>query len=68
MYNSASKEIVIDASNEHYDVLYESISNLIVNQPDIDLTLTIKFRGVSVELNINDVNLKSYKVESLSSI
>lgn len=54
MYNSASKEIVIDASNEHYDVLYESISNLIENQPDIDLTLTIKFRGVSVELNINE--------------
>jgi len=54
MYNSASKEIVIDASNEHYDVLYESISNLIVTQPDIDLTLTIKFRGVSVELNINE--------------
>lgn len=54
MYNSASKEIVIDASNEHYDVLYQSISNLIENQPDIDLTLTIKFRGVSVELNINE--------------
>lgn len=54
MYNSASKEIVFDASNEHYDVLYQSISNLIENQPDIDLTLTIKFRGVSVELNINE--------------
>jgi hypothetical protein len=54
MYNSASKEIVIDASNEHYDVLYQSISNLIEAQPDIDLTLTIKFRGVSVELNINE--------------
>ena len=54
MYNSTSKEIVIDASNEHYDVLYQSINNLIVAQPDIDLTLTIKFRGVSVELNINE--------------
>lgn len=54
MYNSASKEIVIDASNEHYDVLYKSISSLIENQPDIDLTLTIRFRGVSVELNINE--------------
>lgn len=54
MYNSASKEIVLDASNVHYDVLYESISNLIENQTDIDLTLTIKFRGVSVELNINE--------------
>ena len=54
MYNSAAKEIVIDASNEHYDILYKSISALLENQPDIDLTLTIKFRGVSVELNINE--------------
>lgn len=54
MYNSATKEIVIDASNEHYDILYQSISSLIENQNEIDLTLTIKFRGVSVELNINE--------------
>jgi hypothetical protein len=54
MYNSATKEIVIDASNEHYDILYQSISSLIENQSEIDLTLTIKFRGVSVELNINE--------------
>lgn len=54
MYNSASKEIVIDASNEHYDVLYESISSLVENQPDIDLTLTIKLKGVSVDLNMNE--------------
>lgn len=54
MYNSASKEIVINASKEHYDVLYQSISSLIENQPDIDLTLTIKFNSVSVELNMNE--------------
>lgn len=54
MYNSATKEVVIDASNEHYDVLYQSISSLIENQNEIDLTLMIKFRGVSVELNINE--------------
>jgi hypothetical protein len=54
MFNSATKEIVIDAANEHYDVLYNSISCLIESQPDVDLTLTIKFRGVSVELNINE--------------
>lgn len=54
MYNTATKEVVIDASNEHYDILYQSISNLIENQNEIDLTLTIKFRGVSVELNINE--------------
>ena len=54
MFNSATKEIVIDASNEHYEILYKSISQLIENQSEIDLTLTIKFRGVSVELNINE--------------
>lgn len=54
MYNSATKEIVIDASNEHYNVLYESISTLVENQPDIDLSLTIKLKGVSVDLNMNE--------------
>ena len=54
MFNSATKEIVINASDEHYDNLYNSISELIENQSNIDLTLTIKFRGVSVELNINE--------------
>ena len=54
MFNSATRAIVLDASNEHYDILYQSISTLIENQPDIDLTLTIKLRGVSVELNINE--------------
>jgi len=54
MYNTATKKVVIDASNEHYDILYQSISSLIENQNEIDLTLTIKFRGVSVELNINE--------------
>jgi hypothetical protein len=54
MYNSSTKEIVIDAANEHYDILYQSINNLIEAQSDIDLTLTVKFRGVSVDLNINE--------------
>jgi len=54
MFNSATRAIVLDASNEHYDILYQSINTLIEKQPDIDLTLTIKLRGVSVELNINE--------------
>lgn len=54
MYNSASKEIVIDASNEHYDVLYSSISKLIETQDEIDLNLTIQFNKVSVNLNMNE--------------
>jgi hypothetical protein len=54
MYNSASKEIVIDASNEHYDTLYNAIMELVEIEPDLNLTLTIKFRAVSVDLNINE--------------
>lgn len=54
MFNSATKEIVIDAANEHYEILYSSISQLVENQSEIDLNLTIKFQGVSVELNINE--------------
>ena len=69
MYNSATKEIVIDAANEHYDVLYQSISTLIEAQSDIDLTLTVKFRGVSVDLNINEslivINTLAVKRSSL---
>lgn len=35
-------------------MLYEAISELIQNEGDLDLTLSIKFRSVSVELNINE--------------
>lgn len=69
MYNSATKEIIIDAANEHYEVLYQSINTLVEGQNDIDLTLTIKFRGVSVDLNINEslivINTLAVKRSSL---
>lgn len=54
MFNSSTKEIVIDASNEHYDTLYEAIQNLVDTEHDLELTLTIKFKGVSVDLNIGE--------------
>ena len=54
MYRTASKSVVIDASNEHFDSLYESIQTLINNEPEIDLTLTVKFNGVSVDLNVSE--------------
>lgn len=52
-YNSASKKIVLEASLEHYDTLYNAINSL-TEQDDLDLALTIKFRDVSVDLNINE--------------
>ena len=54
MFNSGTKEVVIDASNEHYDQLYETIAELAQSNADLDLTLTIKFNKVSVDLNINE--------------
>lgn len=54
IYRSGKRSIVIDASNEHIDHLYESIKALIQENKDIDLTLTIKFNGVSVDLNVSE--------------
>lgn len=53
MYNSARKEIVLEASLKHYDALREVINSL-TEQDDTNITLTIKFREVSVDLNINE--------------
>jgi hypothetical protein len=54
MFNSSTKEIIIDAANEHFDVLYESIKNLVETEHELDLTLTIKFKGVSVDLSVSE--------------
>lgn len=54
MFNSSTKEIVLDASNEHYDLLYQSIQSLVETENELDLTLTIKFKGVSVDLNVSE--------------
>lgn len=54
MYRSATKQIVIEASNEHFESLYSSIQALVENEHEIDLTLTIKFKGVSVDLNVSE--------------
>lgn len=54
MYNSATKEIVIEASNEHYASLYETIESLVDTENEVDITLTIKFKGVSVDLSVSE--------------
>jgi hypothetical protein len=54
MFNSGTKEIVISASEENYDRLVNAISKLIDGSTDLDLTLSIKFKGVSVELNLDE--------------
>ncbi|OBX12027.1 CfrBI family restriction endonuclease [Gallibacterium genomosp. 3] len=54
MYRSATKQIVIDAANEHFESLYNSIQTLVETESDIDLSLTIKFKGISVDLNVSE--------------
>ena len=54
MYNSATKEIVIEASKEHYASLYETIESLVNTEKEVDITLTIKFKGVSVDLSVSE--------------
>lgn len=54
MYNSQRKEIVVSVSENHYDELYQSIRNLVDSEGEIELNLTLKFQGVSVELNISE--------------
>ena len=54
MFNSSTREIVINASNRHYNLLYESVKKLVDTEHDLDLTLTIKLKGVSVDLNVNE--------------
>lgn len=55
MYGTAKKSVVIDASLEHFETLYNSIQSLVENeQNEIDLTLTIKLKGVSVDLSISE--------------
>lgn len=54
MYRSATKQIVIEASNEHFESLYNSIQALVESEQEVDLILTIKFQGVSVDLNVSE--------------
>jgi hypothetical protein len=54
MYGTATKTIVIEAANEHFDSLYNSIQSLVEMEKEIDLTLTIKMKGVSVDLNVSE--------------
>jgi len=53
MYNSGTREVIIEASYEHYDTLYNAIDEL-TKVEDLNLSLQIKFNQVSVELDINE--------------
>ena len=54
MFNSSSREIVIDAAGSHYDTLYKLIESLIDAEDGMELKLTLKFQDLSVALDANE--------------
>jgi hypothetical protein len=54
MHNTGIKIVVIETANEHFESLYQSIQALVEMEKGIDLTLTIKMKSVSVDLNISE--------------
>jgi len=54
LYNTQATSCVIDAADQHLESLLARINLLVDTEQDLDLTLTIKFKGVSVELSISE--------------
>jgi hypothetical protein len=54
IYQSSGRDVVLKVAPSHYDELFHAIKELCEHDSDIDVSLTIKFRGVSVELNISE--------------
>lgn len=53
-YNSTKREIVIEASAKHYQKLRNTIQEIIDMEGEIDWHLSIRFKSVSVDLDIKE--------------
>lgn len=53
-FNTERKEVVVSAAADHYQALLDSIKELTEAEDGMDLNLTIKFKQVSVDLNLNE--------------
>ena len=69
MYNSARREVVLQATSEHYESLARAIKELADAESGTDLALTVKMQGVGVDLTINEsllaINTLAVKRSSL---
>ena len=54
VYGNARRATVIDAAHKNYEHVKELIEDLINAGDGVDLTLTIKFKKASVELNVSE--------------
>lgn len=53
-YNTSTKLTVIKASLDHYENFCDTIERLIEKGGNLEIELTIKFKGVSVDLNVSE--------------
>ena len=53
-FGSARREIILDVTERHYDQLRETITKLVESEDELDVRLTIRLRGVSVDLTISE--------------
>lgn len=53
-YNTARRDVVLEVAPRHYEELLSLIDRLTQDGENIDITLTIKLRGVSVDLNLSE--------------
>lgn len=53
-YNTSAKLTVIKASLDHYESFCDTIERLIEEGGNLEIELTIKFKGVSVDLNVSE--------------
>jgi hypothetical protein len=53
-FGSTKRQVILEVVPQYYDNLYALAEGLAHETSDIDITLTIKLRGVSVELNITE--------------
>ena len=54
MFNTTKKELVISASNQHYDSIWELIQKLVDEENELESSLNIKFKDESVDLTFGE--------------
>lgn len=54
MYNSSRREVVLSVVNENHEKLLGIINELVADYRDMEIKLTLRFREVSIDLNISE--------------
>ncbi len=54
MRKSSAKRIVVEESQKHFDMLLDSIKNMLKNEPTLNSTLTLSFDESEVKLNLDE--------------